>query len=111
MRVLSMVVCKQSSYSQWRRQSLRVGLTYVGVVILLCNLAILLSACSSIFSTPSQSGGSSTPDTTDSAPTATPVVSPTANYVPPTITLQVIGARSEEHTSELQSQSNLVCRL
>src|SRR2546427_6955185 len=25
--------------------------------------------------------------------------------------LRVIGARSEEHTSELQSQSNLVCRL
>src|SRR5688572_32740958 len=24
---------------------------------------------------------------------------------------EVIGARSEEHTSELQSQSNLVCRL
>src|SRR2546430_13580860 len=25
--------------------------------------------------------------------------------------VQVIGVRSEEHTSELQSQSNLVCRL
>src|SRR5688572_30939194 len=26
-------------------------------------------------------------------------------------TARVLGARSEEHTSELQSQSNLVCRL
>src|SRR5438270_8584814 len=33
---------------------------------------------------------------------------------PPTVTptvLQAPGQRSEEHTSELQSQSNLVCRL
>src|SRR2546427_1116771 len=28
-----------------------------------------------------------------------------------TWTVQFIGSRSEEHTSELQSQSNLVCRL
>src|SRR2546430_12316027 len=28
-----------------------------------------------------------------------------------TVTSQASGARSEEHTSELQSQSNLVCRL
>src|SRR5256886_17309432 len=27
------------------------------------------------------------------------------------VLLAVVGARSEEHTSELQSQSNLVCRL
>src|SRR5438270_2070704 len=27
------------------------------------------------------------------------------------LTARVIGSRSEEHTSELQSQSNLVCRL
>src|SRR2546427_6287657 len=29
----------------------------------------------------------------------------------PRVGVQVVGGRSEEHTSELQSQSNLVCRL
>src|SRR6266478_9501907 len=38
------------------------------------------------------------------APSLTPVV------VPVTIVI-LVGLRSEEHTSELQSQSNLVCRL
>src|SRR2546430_7671692 len=33
------------------------------------------------------------------------------NYVPPAPIAQVFAERSEEHTSELQSQSNLVCRL
>src|SRR5256886_13548016 len=32
-------------------------------------------------------------------------------FLTPEIVLRAIGARSEEHTSELQSQSNLVCRL
>src|SRR5256886_10170086 len=31
--------------------------------------------------------------------------------LPPTLTTHSLGSRSEEHTSELQSQSNLVCRL
>src|SRR2546427_5886340 len=35
---------------------------------------------------------------------------PASNYVPDFLPLS-IGLRSEEHTSELQSQSNLVCRL
>src|SRR2546430_16851643 len=30
---------------------------------------------------------------------------------PPSLALQLTRVRSEEHTSELQSQSNLVCRL
>src|SRR2546430_11876286 len=36
---------------------------------------------------------------------------PTINYENPDPQLMVGGIRSEEHTSELQSQSNLVCRL
>src|SRR2546430_9256755 len=32
-------------------------------------------------------------------------------YAPANAVLAVVGDRSEEHTSELQSQSNLVCRL
>jgi hypothetical protein len=83
------MACKQLSYQQWRRPSLRPGLTHVGVVIVLCNLVILLSACSTVFSKPSQSGGTPA-STTNSTPT--PVISPTAKYVPPTITLQVIGS-------------------
>src|SRR2546430_6175252 len=33
------------------------------------------------------------------------------DFVPASRTMVHIGGRSEEHTSELQSQSNLVCRL
>src|SRR5438270_3629457 len=45
-----------------------------------------------------------------SAPPSDPRASPVsqANNMPPRLKMSV---RSEEHTSELQSQSNLVCRL
>src|SRR2546430_16837622 len=43
-----------------------------------------------------------------SAPVSRPVYNPPARSTPSQIPR---GIRSEEHTSELQSQSNLVCRL
>src|SRR5205085_1453433 len=91
MKALSRGTGKQLSYQQWRRRSLRPGLRYVGVVIVLCSLVLLLSACTTVFSKPSRSGTTLT-STTNSTPTPTPVVSPTARYLPPTITLQVIGS-------------------
>lgn len=94
MEVLSMVARRQWRYQQWRRQLLHLGLTHVGVVLLLCNLMILLNACSNPLTTPSQSGGSPSADTTGSISTPIPVVSPTAKPVLPTITLQVTGCPS-----------------
>src|SRR2546430_16765404 len=54
-----------------------------------------------LFRSPSQHGRRDlpTPDTDRGRPDRTPAPDPTSS------------ARSEEHTSELQSQSNLVCRL
>src|SRR5207249_9627121 len=34
-----------------------------------------------------------------------------SNWLPPGFTLERVGERSEEHTSELQSRFDLVCRL
>src|SRR5690606_39811475 len=47
-------------------------------------------------------------------PTNTPPATPTATGTPtsePTPGIQTLTPRSEEHTSELQSRENLVCRL
>src|SRR2546427_3942256 len=48
-----------------------------------------------------------------SAPSTSPIVSSIVPRSPSALgtMLLTIGERSEEHTSELQSQSNLVCRL
>src|SRR2546427_3658343 len=43
--------------------------------------------------------------------TSVPAASPIARAHPPACANSTSQARSEEHTSELQSQSNLVCRL
>src|SRR2546430_11612418 len=69
------------------------------------------SMCRSTFSTTTIASSTtmpiaSTSPNSDSVLIENPVASITANV--PTIE---IGTRSEEHTSELQSQSNLVCRL
>lgn len=56
--------------------------------LVLCGLAIMLSACTSPFFTPSQSGSNQTPTLTNSP---TPVVSPTSAVKLPAITLQVVG--------------------
>src|SRR2546427_9413851 len=41
----------------------------------------------------------------------TPKVGSPDSMSPPGAAMSTVGPRSEEHTSELQSQSNLVCRL
>src|SRR5690242_9514543 len=69
---------------------MRPGLASSGVILLLFSLLVLLSACSGIFGSPSQSGSPSI-DTTNVTTTPSPVVSPTPAAGTPTITLQVIG--------------------
>lgn len=69
---------------------MRPGLAYGGVVLLLLSLLVLLSACSGIFGSPSQSGSPSE-DATSAPAAPSPVVSPTSASRAPTITLQVIG--------------------
>jgi len=78
---------------QWRQHLQHLDLLHIGVVLLLCILVLLLSACSSFFQAPAQSG---TPETggTVEVSTPTPLVSPTATAVLPTITLQVVGCPS-----------------
>jgi len=93
-----MKVFSKSAHRQWRyprqeRLSLCPGLAYTGVVLLLFSLLILLSACSSIFGSPSQSGSPSA-DATSASSTPSPVVSPTSAAGTPTITLQVTGCPS-----------------
>src|SRR5713226_9385648 len=78
---------------QWRQHLQHLDLLHIGVVLLLCILVLLLSACSSFFQAPSQSG---TPETGGTVEVSTPtaLVSPTATAVLPTITLQVVGCPS-----------------
>jgi hypothetical protein len=92
MRVLSMIGCKQLSYQRRRLSPLRPGLVYIGIGLLLCNLLILLSACSST----TQDTGPSSLDTTGSmlTPTQTSAVASTPTSVPPVITQQVVGCPS-----------------
>lgn len=85
MKVLSMGARKQG-----RRRFPRLNVSRIGIILLLFSVLMLLNACNSIFSTPSQSGSSNTvADTT----TPTPAVSTTAT-VGPTITTQVTGCPS-----------------
>jgi hypothetical protein len=93
MKVFTKSAFRQRRYLQRKRRSLRPGLAYIGLVFLLFSLLILLSACSSIFGSPSQSGPASANATRDPT-TPTPVVSPTAASGTPTITLQVTGCPS-----------------
>jgi hypothetical protein len=76
-----------------RRRSLQPSLMHIGLGLLLCNLVILLTACTSILSSPSQGSGSSSTNTTDSPPMVTPTptsaVSPTAANVSPATMLLV----------------------
>src|SRR2546427_6973903 len=53
------------------------------------------------------------PDSADRSRTArsTLIVASRCGVTSPAIPPRAVGFRSEEHTSELQSQSNLVCRL
>src|SRR2546427_4768903 len=72
-----------------------------GVVSVPIALALLAGACGGAGTAP----GSASPGGAAATATATPAPAP--------VDLQVSysNVRSEEHTSELQSQSNLVCRL
>jgi hypothetical protein len=72
-------------HKQW---FLRFDRSSIAGALLLCYLTILLSACTSPFFTPSQSGNNETP-TLPISPT--PAVSATPSVKPPTITLQVVG--------------------
>jgi hypothetical protein len=87
MKVQSMV------HRPWRQHLQHLDLLHIGVALLLCVLALLLSACSSLFPSPAQSGTPQTGGTVDLS-TPTSVVSPTATAVLPTITLQVVGCPS-----------------
>lgn len=89
MKMLSMEAHRQRGDQQGRRL-LPPGLSSPGAIMLFCSLLLLLSACTSFFSTPSQSG---TPTTglTSATASATAVTSPTVTAVLPTITLQVAG--------------------
>lgn len=79
---------KSTEYRKNRLQFLRFKRSYMAGVLLLCCLVILLSACSSPFFTPSQSGSQDTPILSASP---TRVITPTPTAKPPTITLQVVG--------------------
>src|SRR5688572_32740889 len=86
----------------------------------MCALTLLLSACSSRFllqSSSLQSGWTSDVKAIhlpsgDQTGAAAPVeIFVICSLSPPSSLSMVQICRSEEHTSELQSQSNLVCRL
>ena len=93
MKVFTKSADRQRRYPQQERRSLRPGLAFVGVVLLVFSSLVLLSACSSIFGSPSQSGSGSADATSDPS-TPSPVVSPTSAAGTPTITLQVSGCPS-----------------
>src|SRR5215467_571688 len=64
------------------------------------------------FSTPARSGATSPGSLPGPcSPTASPLTSPSPRTPPSSPRPQRPGWRSEEHTSELQSPCNLVCRL
>ncbi len=90
MKVFTKHAHRQWRYSQQERQSLRPGLAFVGIVLFLFSSLVLLSACSGIFGSPSQSGPASADATSDPS-TPSPVVSRTSVAGAPTITLQVTG--------------------
>src|SRR5579864_3311575 len=77
-------------YTRRKQAFVRPGLASIGVILLLFSLLVLLSACSGIFGSPSQSGSPST-DATNATTTPSPVVSPTSSTGASTITLQVTG--------------------
>src|SRR2546427_5883121 len=70
-------------------------------------VALALAGCAS------QPGASQAPAAAAPATAAAPAPAPTAQAGKPNVVVLATGGtiRSEEHTSELQSQSNLVCRL
>jgi hypothetical protein len=78
---------------QWRQHLQHLDLLHFGLVLLLCMLVLLLSACSNPLQSPARSGTPETGGTVDVS-TPTPVISPTAKAVLPTITLQVSGCPS-----------------
>ncbi|HEY6287111.1 MAG TPA: hypothetical protein VIX20_15715 [Ktedonobacteraceae bacterium] len=79
---------KSTQYKTYRLRFLRFDRSYIVGVLLLYCLMILLSACTSPFFTPSQSGSEETPILSASP---TQVISPTPTAKLPTITLQVVG--------------------
>jgi hypothetical protein len=87
-RIMKSRSVKSRHYISHQQRFLCFDRSSIAGVILLCCLMILLSACTSPFFTPSQSGYNETPTLTNSP---TPVVSPTPTVKPPTITLQVVG--------------------
>ena len=93
MKVFFKGVHERWRYPRQQRRFVRPALAYIGVILLLFSSLVLLSACSSIFGAPSQSGSVSA-DTTSATDTPSPVASPTSNAASTTITLQVIGCPS-----------------
>jgi len=79
---------KSTQYRTYRLRFLRFDHAYIARVLLLTCLVILLSACTSPFFTPSQSGSENTP-ILSASPTHDISATPTAKL--PTITLQVVG--------------------
>jgi hypothetical protein len=86
-RIMKSRSVKNTRYRTYRLRFLRFYGSYIAVVSLLYCLLILLSACTSPFFTPSQSGSGETPILTGSP---TRVVSPTSTVNLQTITLQVV---------------------
>src|SRR2546426_8671269 len=87
-RIMNSRSVKSRHYILHKQRFLRFDRSSMAGVPLLCFLMILLSACTSPFFTPSQSGNNETPTLTNSP---TPSVSATPSVKPPTITLQVVG--------------------
>jgi hypothetical protein len=79
---------KSTQYRTHRLRFLRFDRSYIAGVLLLYCLVILLSACTSPFFAPSQSGSGETPLVSASP---THVISATQTAKLPTITLQVVG--------------------
>jgi hypothetical protein len=79
---------KSTQYRTYRLRFIRFERSYIARVMSLTCLVILLSACSSPFFTPSQSGSQDTP-ILSASPTHAISTTPTAKL--PTITLQVVG--------------------
>src|SRR5690606_41601954 len=75
--------------------------------------ALLVSACSDDSSpgTPSFATSTDTSSSSASSTTNATLVPPTTTLTPTPSATTTQTTRSEEHTSELQSRENLVCRL
>jgi hypothetical protein len=86
-RIMNSRSVKSRHFKSHQQRFLRFDRSSIAGVLLLCFLTILLSACTSPFFTPSQSGNNETPTLTNSP---TPAVSATPSVKPPTITLQVV---------------------